>query len=95
MAEIGEAWQNRYPKRLMHTVKEEEVNLSEYECDADACFSWTGSSMTSTCTSASTARWATSRRPSLRNRGRVNSLLLFTKVGTRSAQFHGVSAAAP
>jgi transposase InsO family protein len=29
MAEVGEAWQNGYAERLMRTVKEEEVQLSE------------------------------------------------------------------
>ena len=31
MAEIGQAWQNGYAERLMRTIKEEEVDLSEYE----------------------------------------------------------------
>lgn len=30
MAEVGQAWQNGYAERLMRTVKEEEVDLSEY-----------------------------------------------------------------
>lgn len=30
MAEVGEAWQNGYAERLMRTIKEEEVVLSEY-----------------------------------------------------------------
>lgn len=30
MAEIGAAWQNGFAERLMRTIKEEEVNLSEY-----------------------------------------------------------------
>ena len=30
MAEIGQAWQNGYAERLMRTIKEEEVNLSDY-----------------------------------------------------------------
>lgn len=30
MAEVGEAWQNGYAERLMRTIKEEEVALSEY-----------------------------------------------------------------
>lgn len=30
MAEVGAAWQNGYAERLMRTIKEEEVNLSEY-----------------------------------------------------------------
>jgi transposase InsO family protein len=38
MAEIGEAWQNGYAERLIRTIKEEEVDLSEYECYADAVF---------------------------------------------------------
>jgi transposase InsO family protein len=36
MAEIGEAWQNGYAERLMRTIKEEEVDLSDYEDHADA-----------------------------------------------------------
>jgi transposase InsO family protein len=31
MAEVGEAWQNGYAERLMRTIKEEEVDLSDYE----------------------------------------------------------------
>jgi len=31
MAEIGEPTQNGYAERLMRTIKEEEVNLTEYE----------------------------------------------------------------
>lgn len=30
MAAVGEAWQNGYAERLMRTIKEEEVELSEY-----------------------------------------------------------------
>jgi len=36
MAEIGQAWQNGYAERLMRTIKEEEVDLSEYEDYTDA-----------------------------------------------------------
>jgi hypothetical protein len=36
MAEIGAAWQNGYAERLMCTIKEEEVDLSEYEDYTDA-----------------------------------------------------------
>jgi putative transposase len=36
MAEIGEAWQNGYAERLIRTIKEEEVDLSDYEDYADA-----------------------------------------------------------
>lgn len=38
MAEIGEAWQNGYAERLVRTIKEEEVDLSDYECYNDAVF---------------------------------------------------------
>ena len=38
MAEIGEAWQNGYAERLIRTIKEEEVDLTEYECYNDAVF---------------------------------------------------------
>ena len=31
MAEVGQAWQNGYAERLMRTIKEEEVDLSEYQ----------------------------------------------------------------
>lgn len=36
MAEVGAAWQNGYAERLMRTIKEEEVQLSEYMDYADA-----------------------------------------------------------
>lgn len=36
MAEVGAAWQNGYAERLMRTIKEEEVNLSEYRDYEDA-----------------------------------------------------------
>lgn len=36
MAEVGAAWQNGYAERLMRTIKEEEVDLSEYEDYLDA-----------------------------------------------------------
>ena len=36
MAEVGAAWQNGYAERLMRTIKEEEVDLSEYTTYADA-----------------------------------------------------------
>ena len=36
MAEIGQAWQNGYAERLIRTIKEEEVDLSEYEDYTDA-----------------------------------------------------------
>jgi len=35
MAEIGEAWQNGYAERLIRTIKEEEVDLSDYQCYID------------------------------------------------------------
>jgi transposase InsO family protein len=38
IAEIGEAWQNGYAERLIRTIKEEEVDLSDYECNNDAVF---------------------------------------------------------
>lgn len=37
MAERGEAWQNGYAERLIRTIKEEEVDLSEYLDYHDAC----------------------------------------------------------
>ncbi len=36
MVEVGEPTQNGYAERLMRTIKEEEVNLSEYHYYADA-----------------------------------------------------------
>ena len=36
MAEVGQAWQNGYAERLIRTIKEEEVDLSEYEDYRDA-----------------------------------------------------------
>lgn len=36
MADVGEAWQNGYAERLIRTIKEEEVDLSEYEDYPDA-----------------------------------------------------------
>jgi len=36
MAEVGAAWQNGYAERLMRTIKEEEVDLPEYEDYTDA-----------------------------------------------------------
>ncbi len=36
MAEVGEATQNAHAERLMRTIKEEEVNLSEYQDYYDA-----------------------------------------------------------
>ena len=36
MAEVGEAWQNGYAERLMRTIKEEEVDLSDYQDYHDA-----------------------------------------------------------
>jgi putative transposase len=36
MAEVGEAWQNGYAERLIRTIKEEEVDLSDYQDYADA-----------------------------------------------------------
>ena len=38
MAECGQAWQNGYAERLIRTIKEEEVNLSDYEDYNDARF---------------------------------------------------------
>jgi len=36
MAEVGEAWQNGHAERLLRTIKEEEVDLSDYEDYNDA-----------------------------------------------------------
>ena len=36
MAKVGQAWQNGYAERLMRTIKEEEVDLSDYQDYTDA-----------------------------------------------------------
>jgi len=36
MADIGQAWQNGYAERLIRTIKEEEVDLSDYRGYTDA-----------------------------------------------------------
>ena len=36
MAEVGAAWHNGYAERQMRTIKEEEVDLSQYTTYADA-----------------------------------------------------------
>ena len=36
MAEVGAAWQNGYAERLLRTIKEEQVDLSDYENYDDA-----------------------------------------------------------
>jgi putative transposase len=36
MAEVGQAWQNGYAERVIRTIKEEEVDLSEYQDYWDA-----------------------------------------------------------
>lgn len=36
MADVGEAWQNGYAERLMRTIKEEEVDLADYDDYHDA-----------------------------------------------------------
>jgi transposase InsO family protein len=36
MAEVGQAWQNGYAERLMKTIKEEQVDLSDYQDYWDA-----------------------------------------------------------
>ena len=38
MAECGQAWQNGYAERLIRTIKEEEVDLSDYRDYTDARF---------------------------------------------------------
>ena len=37
MVEVGEAMQNSYTERLIRTIKEGEVDLSDYQDYADAC----------------------------------------------------------
>ena len=36
MVEVGAAWQNGYAKRLLRTIKEEEISLSDYDDYDDA-----------------------------------------------------------
>jgi transposase InsO family protein len=36
-AAVGETWQNGYAERLIRTIKEVEVNLSDHEDYTDAC----------------------------------------------------------
>jgi putative transposase len=36
MAEVGQAWQNGYAERILRTIQEEEVELSEYQDYWDA-----------------------------------------------------------
>ena len=36
MAEVGQAWQNGYAERVMRTIKEEAIDLSEYQDYWDA-----------------------------------------------------------
>ncbi|MGH7928581.1 MAG: IS3 family transposase, partial [Candidatus Binatia bacterium] len=36
MAEVGEAWQNGYAERVIRTIKEEEIDLSDYQDFHDA-----------------------------------------------------------
>jgi putative transposase len=44
MAEVGAAWQNGYAERLMRTIKEEEVDLSDYD-DYHAAYQQLGHSL--------------------------------------------------
>ncbi len=37
MAEVGEAWQSGYAERLIRTIKEKEVDLSDYVDYREAC----------------------------------------------------------
>ena len=60
MAAVGKPEENGYAERLMRTIKEEEVDLTEYRDFADAHGgSWAGSWTTCTTASGSTRRWAT------------------------------------
>ena len=59
MAAIGEPRENGYAERLMRTIKEEEVDLSEYHDFADARGKSAGSSMTCTTSSGFIRRWVT------------------------------------
>ena len=59
MAEQGTPRQNGYAERLMRTIKEEEVALTEYRDSADACAQIGRFLDTCTSTSASIPHWAT------------------------------------
>jgi putative transposase len=59
MASVGQPDENGYAERLMRTIKEEEVDLSEYEDFGDAMRGLEGSWMTSTTANGSTHRWGT------------------------------------
>ena len=41
MAEVGQAWQNGYAERVIRTIKEDEVDLSDY-VDFDDAFAQIG-----------------------------------------------------
>jgi putative transposase len=43
MAECGQAWQNGHAEWLIRTIKEEEVDLSDYGDYTDAVDNWPGS----------------------------------------------------
>ncbi len=59
MAAVGEPRENGFAERLMRTIKEEEVDLSEYLDYADALRQLGASWTPCTTTSAFTRRWAT------------------------------------
>lgn len=69
MAAVGEARENGYAERLIRTIKEEEVNLTEYHDFAEPDARWRASWRTFTTSSAFTRRWAISRRANLRSTG--------------------------
>ena len=69
MADQGKAWQNGYAERLIRTIKEEEVDLSEYFGYHMPITRLAASWRTCTCTSGSILRWAISPQPNSRRSG--------------------------
>ncbi len=67
MASAGEAWQNGYAERLLRTIQEEEVNLSEYTDYADALRQLGWFLDDATRTSGYIPLWAISPQPSSRH----------------------------
>jgi len=73
MAAVGKPEDNGYAERLMRTIKEEEVDLSEYADFHDAYQRIGAFWRMCTPASASTQRWIISRLPNLRRTGVNNT----------------------
>jgi putative transposase len=95
MAEIGEAWQNGYAERIIRTIKEEEADLSEYECYTDAV-SQLGRFLNDVYMHKrihSSLGYLTPAEFEEQWRAvGVSSLSMLTRNGSKSVQFHGVTA---